>query len=158
MISTTSSPAVGAPEVPDISLTVCAPSAPADTSPRMPLHPVIAAAFWSRRRSRRCGSLLSHARFLQHLYRGHLRLCPAGWVRGSLHGAPMPYRPVTTFRCRGGMCLAGPERFAEMRGRSTALIDWYSLYVEIYRVMAGRPRDPTIHLPPQAPTPRASPV
>jgi hypothetical protein len=37
------------------------------------------------------------------------------------------------------MCLAGPERFAEMRGRSAAVIDWYSLYVEIYRVMAGRP-------------------
>ena len=51
----------------------------------------------------------------------------------------MPYRPVTIFRCRGGMCLTGPERFAEMRGRSAAVIEWYSLYVEIYRVMAGRP-------------------
>ena len=51
----------------------------------------------------------------------------------------MPHRPVTIFRCRDGMCLAGPERFTEMRGRSAAMIEWYSLYVEIYRVMTGRP-------------------
>jgi hypothetical protein len=37
------------------------------------------------------------------------------------------------------MCLAGPERFAEMQGRAASLIEWYTLYVDIYRVMAGRP-------------------
>ena len=66
---------------------------------------------WTRRRSRHTGHAKAHARFLQHLFRGYCRLRPSGWGRrGGLSGAPMPYRPVTTFRCRGGMCLAPPRR------------------------------------------------
>ena len=136
---TTSPPDAGTPEVPEVSMVVCSDADSAVSRVAKPVHPVVAAALWSRRQTRRCGSMASHAKFLQHLYRGYSRLRPSGWVRGGLHGAPMPYRPVTIFRCRGGMCLAGPERFAEMRGRSAAVIEWYSLYVEIYRVMAGRP-------------------
>ena len=136
---TTPHPDAGAPVAPEIRMDLCSAADSTASPVRAPLHPVIAAAVWSRRQARRCGSMASHAKFLQHLYRGYSRLRPSGWVRGGLHGAPMPYRPVTIFRCRGGMCLAGPERFAEMRGRSAAVIEWYSLYVEIHRVMAGRP-------------------
>ena len=138
--ATPSISSVGVDPAPDPSTAVeCLPCDITVTPAATPPHPIVAAAAWSRRRSRTCGSLVSHARFLQHLVRGYSRLRPSGWVRGGLHGAPMPYRPVTTFRCRGGMCLAGPERFAEMQGHAARLIEWYTLYVDIYRVMAGRP-------------------
>ena len=117
---TTSPPDVGTPAVLEISMTVCSTADCAVSPVRKPVHPVVAAAVWSRRQACRCGSMVSHAKFLQHLYRGYSRLRPSDWVRGGLHGAPMPYRPATIFRCRGGMRLAGPERFAEMRGRSAA--------------------------------------
>ena len=75
-----------------------------------------------------------HARFLQHLFRGYARLRPGAWGRsGGLMGCPMPRRPVTTFRCKGGRCLAGLAEYASMKLRARELMDWQNLYVRIYQ-------------------------
>ena len=75
-----------------------------------------------------------HARFLQHLFRGYARLRPGAWGTPSgLSGCPMPRRPVTTFRCRGGICLAQDAEYREMQRRSREVMDWQSVYVAIWR-------------------------
>ena len=75
-----------------------------------------------------------HARFLQHLFRGYVRLRPGAWGKpGGLCACPAPWRPVTTFRCRGGMCLAHHQEYEEMRSRAREVMDWQNIYVAIRR-------------------------
>ena len=94
---------------------------------------------WSRRRARRVGHLQAHVRFLQHLFRGYRRLRPGCWgMRGGLHSCPSPVRPVTHFRCRGGMCLAHDSEYREMATRAASVADWYDQYALIYARLRKR--------------------
>ena len=104
---------------------------------------------------RRPGSLESHVRFLQHLVRGYRRLRGEGWARpGQLAGAPAPYRPVTTFRCRGGRSGASDLDFEEQRARSRQVLAWYGVYVDIYRRLSNKgPPAHTILSPQRGATP-----
>ena len=112
--------------------TVCSPAEEAiemgvmPTPGTPPSSPTPPESFkWSRRRARRVGHLQAHVRFLQHMFRGYRRLRPGGWgMRGGLHGCPSPVRPVTHFRCRGGMCLAHESEYREMATRSASVADW----------------------------------
>ena len=80
-----------------------------------------------------------HARFLQHLFRGYARLRPGAWgVPSGLSGCPMPRRPVTTFRCRGGMCLARDGEYSAMQARAREVMDWQNVYVAIWRKLVKK--------------------
>ena len=80
-----------------------------------------------------------HARFLQHLFRGYARLGPGAWGAPSgLSGCPMPRRPVTTFRCRGGMCLAQDGEYLAMQARAREVMDWQNVYVAIWRKLVKK--------------------
>ena len=126
--------------------TVCSPAEEAiemgvmpapGTSPPPPTPPE--SFKWSRRRARRVGHLQAHVRFLQHMFRGYRRLRPGGWgTRGGLHSCPSPVRPVTHFRCRGGMCLAHESEYREMATRSASVADWYDQYALIYARLRKR--------------------
>ena len=95
---------------------------------------------WSKNRRRKVGHLDAHVRFLQHLFRGYQRIRPGAWGK-ALKGAPMPYRPVTHFRCRGGMNLASEEEYAFMERRGLEVCDWQDVYVAIYtRLAKAAPR------------------
>jgi hypothetical protein len=121
-------PATGPPIAPTA---VVSPSQPASTSPLLIAPGMAGWSQWTRRRSHHTGHAAALARFLQHLFRGYCRLCPSGW--GHRGGLPMPYRPVTTCRCRGGLYLAPSQRFEEMRQKSSEVITWYNSYVDMYR-------------------------
>ena len=100
-----------------------------------------ALAGWARKRKKRLGHCDAHARFLQHLFRGYRRLRPSGWRRGGLAGCPMPWRPCTIFRCRGGMCGASASDFEEQRLRAEQVLAWYSIYPDLLgRLENRRPR------------------
>ena len=80
-----------------------------------------------------------HARFLQHLFRGYARLRPGAWGAPSgLSCCPMPRRPVTTFRCRGGMCLAQGGEYLAMQARAREVMDWQNVYVAIWRKLVKK--------------------
>ena len=96
---------------------------------------------WARRRKKKLGHCDAHARFLQHLFRGYRRLRPDGWRRGGLAGCPMPYRPCTVFRCRGGRCGATDSDFEVQRQRAEEVLEWYSIYPDLLgRLSNRRPR------------------
>ena len=96
---------------------------------------------WTRRRHRRMGHCAAHARFLQHLFRGYRRIRPGGWRAGGLAGCPLPYRPCTVFRCRGGMCGAADSDFEEQQRRAEEVLGWYSIYPDLLaRLENRRPR------------------
>ena len=96
---------------------------------------------WARKRHKRMGHCDAHARFLQHLFRGYRRIRPSGWRPGGLAGCPMPRRPVTTFRCRGGRCGAADSDFDEQRARAEEVLGWYSMYPDLLgRLENQRPR------------------
>ena len=91
-----------------------------------------------RRRPRRSGSMASHVRFLQHLFRRCRAQRPGSWgTRGGLRGIVL-YRPVTVFRCRGGRCLAGEDAFAEMQRRKVDCLEYYNIYVDILARLSNR--------------------
>jgi len=95
----------------------------------------VAVAVQARSRKHQAGThVRGHVRFLQHLFRSYRRMRPGAWGRkGGLAGCPLPWRPVTTFRCRGGMCLAEPAEYEAMRARAREVMDWQNIYVDIFR-------------------------
>ena len=105
----------------------------ADTAPR--------SFEWSRRRARRVG-------YLQGPGPREVPAARVPWVpalapwrlgcSGGLFRCPAPVRPVTHFRCRGGMCLAHDSEYSEMGSRSTAVADWYDQYALIYSRLRKR--------------------
>ena len=99
----------------------------------------------TRRRKRRgrrtpaASQLPGHARFLQHLFRSYRRLRPGGWGKaGGLRGAPMPWRSVTHFRCRGGRTLAPPDAWEQQRALAAEVLFFYQRYVGILRRLTKR--------------------
>ena len=89
-------------------------------------------------RAKQRGSLAAHARFLQHLFRGFRRQRSSAWSRrGGLAGLVVS-RPVTMFRCRGGMCLASEEEFEAQRQRGLEVIEHYSIYVDLLSRLKNR--------------------
>jgi hypothetical protein len=95
----------------------------------------VAVEVQARSRRHQAGThVRGHVRFLQHLFRGYQRMRPGAWGRrGGLLGCPSPRRPVTTFRCRGGMCLAEPAEYEAMKARAREVMDWQNIYVDIFR-------------------------
>ena len=89
-------------------------------------------------RAKQRGRLSSHVRFLQHLFRGYRRQRPSAWSRrGGLKGLVV-LRPVTIFRCRGGMCLAAQEEVEAQRQRGLEVIEHYSIYVDLLSRLKNR--------------------
>ena len=89
-------------------------------------------------RAKQRGRLSSHVRFLQHLFRGYRRQRPSAWSRrGGLKGLVV-LRPVTMFRCRGGMCLAAQEEVEAQRQRGLEVIEHYSIYVDLLSRLKNR--------------------
>ena len=85
------------------------------------------------RRRRTAGSLVSHARYLQYVFR-RLRAARSGcWSRGGMRGLWPVFRPPTRWACRGGSNLASDADRACQVGASAEVLEWYTTYVDILR-------------------------
>ena len=107
---------------------------PRESSSHAAFRGVAAKAGSKKQRRKTEVHVAGHARFLQHLFRGYARLRPGAWGRpGALYSCPAPWRPVTTFRCKGGMCLAHDQEYEAMCQRAREVMDWQNIYVAIMR-------------------------
>ena len=73
-------------------------------------------------------ALVGYARLLQHLYRRRRARPHARWV----------WRPVTTWLCKGGLNLCGPDEFREQATRSSCALGWYAQYPRMLAALRGR--------------------
>ena len=86
---------------------------------------------WVRRRRKKApGSVASHARFLQELFRRTRRLRPGCWSRGGMRGLHW-FRPPVIYGCGGGSDLAPESAFVEQRERFQRACDWYRNYTRL---------------------------
>ena len=93
---------------------------------------------WRRRKAKRLGTLASHARFLQYVFRRTRRVRPGCWSRGGMKGL-LFYRPVTRFACMDGQNLAPEGMFVQQQEKAAEVLAWYRQYVELLRrLRSGR--------------------
>ena len=87
-----------------------------------------------RQRARRFGSVESHVRFCQHMWRRHRAArCTFVW------------RPVVRFRCRGGRSQAPESSFTAQKHLASSVLDWYAQYVYMLRRLRSNQPVTVIH-------------
>jgi hypothetical protein len=101
--------------------------------------------WWDKRVQRARGSLLSHVRYFQALFRAAVAKRPGCWTRGGWRGMPRLIASEPS-RCRGGRSLATDTEFSEQEERAEQMLLWYEQYVAILRRLQSGDTPNILHL------------
>ena len=108
--------------------------------------------WWTSGRARRMGSLESHVRYLQFIFRATRMLSGSHecWTRGRLRVPMMAtrllWRSAPLRRCRGGRNLAADAEFEEQASLARRMLAWYELYVTVLRRLESGDSPSVVHL------------
>ena len=102
-----------------------------------PVKPTSIEMTWTGLHKKRLGSLASHVRFLQWLFRGIQQLVPGAWASRCVPSwAWIVMRIVRRpryLKCGGGQALAHSAEFARQKRLADSMLDWYGQYPAILR-------------------------
>ena len=92
---------------------------------------------WTGLHKKRLGSLASHVKFLQWLFRGIQQLAPGAWASRSVPSWAWSVmrlvRRPRFLKCGGGQTLAHSAEFARQKSLADSMLDWYGQYPAILR-------------------------